>query len=339
MDKKERLYRAIKKKEVDRPPCICPGGMMNSVTKEIIEARGIEFKDAHHDYIAMSKLATDVHDSGYFENFGVPFCMTVEAERFGSKVNFGNNVYEPHVIKYPIESVKDWKQIKKIEFEDSREKVVIDSIKYLKSNNPSVPIIGNITGPISTASSIIEPMNFYKELRKSNIESHEFINFIIDGLKEFIDRQIKAGVDIIAISDPSATGEILGPKLFLEFTVKYINELISYIKKRDIPVIVHICGQMKSVYKEVNKIESDVLSFDSVISIKEAKEKLKGRIIMGNISTYTIEFGERDKIISLTEKALKDGADIISPACGLGMRSPSNNIKAILSTVKLFGGD
>jgi hypothetical protein len=52
---------------------------------------------------------------------------------------------------------------------------------------------------------------------------------------------------------------------------------------------------MKNVYKEVNKIESDVLSFDSIVSISEAKKNLGNRLIMGNVSTYTIEFGEMQK--------------------------------------------
>ncbi len=327
---KERLSKTLIKEEVDRPPCICPGGMMNMVTKELIEEVGIKFPEAHMNAEMMANLAIAVYENGYFENYGVPFCMTIEAEDFGAKVDMGTNIYEPHVVEYMINSVKDWRKVPEINYQQGRAKVVFDAIKLLKLKADDVPIVGNLTGPISTASSIMEPVVFYKQLRKSNHEAHEFLDFITDQLIGFANKQIEAGADIIAISDPSGTGEILGPKLFDEFVVKYINKLIDSIQKQNIGTIVHICGRMTNVYKEVNKINSDALSFDSIVSMKDARENLKDRVLMGNVSTYAIEFGEPEKVARLTQSCVGAGANIISPACGLGMKSPLKNIKAMI---------
>ena len=258
-----------------------------------------------------------------------PFCMTIEAEDFGAKVDMGTSIYEPHVVEYAINSVKEWERASTISFQTGRAKVVIDAIKLLKLKGNDVPIIGNLTGPISTASSIIEPVVFYKELRKSNKEAHKFLDFVTDQLILFEKKQIEAGADIIAISDPSGTGEILGPKLFEEFVVKYINKIIEAMQKENIPTIVHICGQMKNVYSEVNKIKSDVLSFDSIVSISEARKNLGDRLLMGNVSTYAIEFADPKKISELTQKCVEDGSNIIAPACGLGMKSTLKNVKAM----------
>ncbi|WP_425446520.1 methylcobamide:CoM methyltransferase MtbA [Dethiothermospora halolimnae] len=330
---KTRLKKVINREKVDRPPCICPGGMMNMVTTELMEQVGIQFPEAHMDAKMMADLTAAVYENGCFENYGVPFCMTIEAEDFGAKVNMGTNIYEPHVKEYIIDSVKEWEDVNPINYEKGRAKVVIDAIKLLKSKDKEVPIIGNLTGPISTASSIIEPVVFYKELRKKNKEAHEFLDFVTNQLIDFAKKQIEAGADIIAISDPSGTGEILGPKLFEEFAVKYINKLVDSIKEENIGTIVHICGQMKNVYSQVNKIGSDILSFDSIVNINEAKESLGDRLIMGNVSTYTIEFGDKSKVKELTRKCIKDGSDIIAPACGLGMKSPLENVKAMLEAL------
>lgn len=330
---KERLNMVLKKEKVDRTPCICPGGMMNMVTTELVEELGMNFQESHMNAQMMADLATAVYEKGCFENYGVPFCMTVEAEAFGAKVNMGTNIYEPHVVKYPITSVKEWNKISEHDCLQGRAKVVLDAIKLLKSKNNNVPIIGNLTGPISTASSIMEPVTFYKELRKSNNEAHEFIDFVTRQLILFAKKQIESGADIITISDPSGTGEILGPKLFEEFAVKYINKLVDSIKEGNVSTIVHICGQMKNVYQEVNKIRSDVLSFDSIVNIKDARKNLGDRLLMGNVSTYTIEFGEPKKITELTQKCVKDGSNIISPACGLGMKSPLTNVKSMLEAL------
>ncbi len=304
------------------------------ITTEVIEEKGLNFIDAHSDATMMADLAEAVYEKGCFENFGVPFCMTVEAEYFGAEVDLGSNIYEPHVVQYPLNSVTEWERVSKINHESGRSKVVIDAIKILKSRNSKVPIIGNLTGPISTASSIMEPVTFYKELRKKNSKAHEFMAFVTAELLAFAKKQIAAGADIIAISDPSGTGEILGPKLFEEFAVKYINQLVEGIQQEKVGTIVHICGQMKKVYPQVNQIKSDVLSFDSIVSIKEARENLGDRLLMGNVSTYTIEFGDPEKISELTKKSVKDGSNIIAPACGLGMKSPLKNVQAMLEALR-----
>ena len=58
------------------------------------------------------------------------------------------------------------------------------------------------------------------------------MEFITNQLIKFGTAQIEAGADVIAISDPSATGEILGPGFFREFTIKYINRLIDIFREK-----------------------------------------------------------------------------------------------------------
>ncbi len=332
---KQRLLNVLEGESVDRPPCICPGGMMNMITTDLIEQEAIDFYKAHHDPVLMANLAERVVKQECFENYGVPFCMTIEAEGFGAEVTFGTNTVEPHVIKYKITSVDQWRTLPMIDHRKGRSAVVLEAIKLLKARNTSVPIIGNITGPISTASSVMEPVDFYKELRKKNEEAHAYMNLVTESLIEFALLQIESGADIIAISDPSGTGEILGPKFFNEFAVPYLNRIVEAVNDKGIPTIIHICGQMKNVYKEVNQIKSNALSFDAMVNLEEARKELPTRCIMGNLSTYAIEFGSPDKIKSLTELCIKQDVDIVSPACGLGMKSPLENVQEILKTVKV----
>lgn len=333
MTPKERLHLILDGEKADRPACICPGGMMNMVTAELMETVQVYMPEAHSDSRMMADLAKAVYEEGCFENYGVPFCMTVEAEAMGAEVDMGSNVVEPHVIKYPIDKLEDYVSLKKIDKVESREKVAVDAIAILKAETKDVPIVGNLTGPISTATSVIEPTVFYRSLRKKNALAHEYMEYITEHLIVLGKAMIDAGADIIAISDPSGTGEILGPKYFKEFAVTYLNKLIEGIHKENLGIIVHICGHMNPVYKEVDEVRSDALSFDSVVSMKEARENLPDRILMGNVSTYTLEFGEPEKVKTLTKNCIKNGANIISPACGLGMKSPLKNIQVMLSCV------
>lgn len=334
MTEKERLLAALRGTNPERPPCVCPGGMMNMITRELMELCGVYLPEAHNDAAKMAELAYAVYEKGCFENCGVPFCMTVEAEAMGASATMGSDIFEPHITSYAIESVDQWQELKSMDLSTGRAKVVLDAIGLLRSKNSDVPIIGNITGPISTASSVMEPVVFYKQMRKKNATMHEYLHFVTEQLIAFACAQIDAGADVIAISDPSGTGEILGPKFFEEFAVKYINMLIDGIRSRDAGVIVHICGQMHSVYPQINMVSADALSFDSIVDLGHAGRNLPGRVLMGNVSTYALEFADSERVEILTRTCMAKGAGIISPACGLGMKSPISNIKAMLNAVK-----
>ena len=331
---KERLKQILASGDSDRPACICPGGMMNMIIADLMERAGAGWPQAHTDPTQMAKLAAASFEAGCFENVGVPFCMTVEAETLGAKIAMGTKYFEPHVAEYVIESVSQWDRLTPGNFQEGRAKVTLEAIKQLKESFPHVPIVGNVTGPVSTASSLMEPTVFYKELRKKNEEAHRFMRFVTEQITSFANAQLLAGADIIAVSDPSGTGEILGPSLFDEFAVTYINALLDGLVHEKMGTIVHICGQMKSVYKQVSKIGSDVLSFDSIVPMKEAKTNLPGRLLMGNVSTYALEFGTTNKVMELTGLCAASGADILSPACGLGTKTPIRNVRAMLQELK-----
>ncbi len=338
MNPKKRLQMCLNGEKVDRPPCICPGGMMNMVTAELMKETGIYLPEAHTDARKMADLAKAVYEHGCFENCGVPFCMTIEAEEMGATVDLGSEIYEPHVIEYVIDSVAEYRKLTEIDLTQGRAKVVLDALKILKKEVKDVPIIGNLTGPISTASSVIEPVVFYKELRKKNEEAHAYMNFVTEQLISFGRAQVEAGADIVTIADPSGTGEILGPKYFKEFAVKYINQLLDGLEDLHVETIVHICGHMKNVYKEVNEVHSNALSFDSAVPMMDARKNLADRVLMGNVSTYTLEFGSEEAVRGLTGNCIKCGSNIVSPACGLGMSSPLRNIQALLSCVEESDG-
>ncbi|EHQ88506.1 methylcobamide--CoM methyltransferase [Desulfosporosinus youngiae] len=336
MDSKERLLNALKGAKTDRSPCICPGGMMNMVVTALMEKANIRWPEAHTDPVKMAGLAKAVYDYGCFENYGVPFCMTIEAEQLGAVVDLGSTICEPHVTGYVIDNPSQWRELTPFNPYGERTKVVLEAIKILKQAEDHVPIIGNLSGPVSVAASLMEPVNYYKALRRNKEDAHAFMKFVTEALIDFGKAQIEAGADVIAVSDPSGTGEILGPRLFDEYVVTYVNQLIDGLHEMnpELPVIVHICGKMHKVYGELNKIRADAHSFDSVVSIKESKKMMPAKVMIGNVSTYALEFADTDRIRLMTRKVMADGSDIIAPACGLGTKSSLENIQAMLQTVQ-----
>jgi len=332
---KERLLRTLQHRAVDRPPCICPGGMMNMIVEEVMDLAGTTWPLAHSDLQSMVDLAATGYEQGGFENFGVPFCMTVEAEAMGAEVSLGKKIIEPHVTAYPIESVDQWERLRPINVHEGRAKVVIDAIRLLKARNQEVPVIANLCGPVSLASSLVEPMIFYKELYKKSQKAHEMMEFVAENLIVFGRAQIQAGADVLTISDPSGTGEILGLNMFNRFAVPYLNKMLRALKgEQEIGTIVHICGRLQKIYPGIMSIESDAVSFDSITSVKKVAEHVDNKVIMGNVSTFLLEKGNPESVRNAAEQCLKDGVDILSTACGLGPKTRLANIRAMVDTAK-----
>ena len=334
----QRLKKALNKETVDSPPCICPGGMMNMITKGVMESTNVFWPAAHTKPNLLAQLSTAAHDTHCFENYGVPFCMTVEVENMGAKVDLGDMTHEPRVSEYVINSVSECYDLHPMDCSKGRAAIVLEAIELLKTNakNNNIPVIGNLTGPISVASSLMEPTIFYKELRKKKQDAHNFLDFVSDQLLKFGLEQLRAGADVIAISDPSGTGEILGPAMFAEYTVPAINKITQGLRKEfpEAGIIVHICGQMRSVFKPLADVYSQAVSFDAEVSLRNAKENLQEKAIMGNVSTFALEFANPEKITAMTKLCVKNGADIIAPACGMGTCLPLENVQAILAALK-----
>jgi MtaA/CmuA family methyltransferase len=335
MSPKERLARVLGKKSVDRPPVICTGGMMNAAIVEIMQDTGQTLPEAHFDDICMAALAGEVQQATGFENLGIPFCMTVEAEVLGSDIDFGTLACEPKIARevFPSVSAVSYKDIKEM-IRSGRIDPIVQAAHRLAKVYPDIPVIGNLTGPVSTAASIVDPIPFLKELRKSKDDAHRVLDYVTDLLIEFAYVMIDNGVAVISIGDPTATGEILGPKMFAEYPLHYINKIIDAVHQRNVPVIVHICGNMNVVKHLLPEMKADAISTDAMVNLRLLKEEFPQLTTMGNLSTYLLEFGSPEKVAAQARSLVRDGIDIISPACGLSTSTILKNIQAMTGEVK-----
>lgn len=332
---RERLLRTLQKQEVERPPVICPGGMMNSAITEVMDLGGSELPEAHHTWEKMSALSADVQKYTGFENFGIPFCMTVEAEVLGSEINFGSKVCEPKIQKERYASNTEVEFFPPGTMEKSRRVgAVIESIYTLSRKHPDIPVVGSITGPVSTAASLVDPMQFLRELRKKPQAAHRVMQYVTDHLIEYAALMVDNGAAVISIADPTATGEILGPKMFREYALNYINQLTDAVHALGVPVITHICGKLQAVVADCAEFHSDALSVDAFVSLPKIKEAYPHITTMGNMSTFLLQKQDTEAVSRRTEQLLAQGINILAPACGLSTTTPLLNIRAFTETAR-----
>lgn len=332
LTEKERLTAVLAQKQVDRPPVICPGGMMSAATTAVLAGFAHEF---HSKPAVMAKVAEAICRHTGFENLGVPFCMTVEAEAFGSTVDLGNAGVEPCITEYGAQELAAILAAPLPDpVKDGRSPVVLAAIKELAARHAGLPVIGNLTGPVSLATSIIDPLYFFRLMRKTPEQVMDVLHYLTDYLAAFARAQAAAGADVIAIADPTATGEILGNANFRRFVIPLLLRLVREIRQSGAGGIVHICGDATVLLSSLQELTGAALSFDSVVNLAKAKIALGGIPVMGNINTQMLHTGTPNRIAQNTGNLIAQGIDIIAPACGISLATPQSNLAALTDTVK-----
>jgi [methyl-Co(III) methanol-specific corrinoid protein]:coenzyme M methyltransferase len=256
--------------------------------------------------------------------------MTVEAEALGSGIDFGTLECEPKIAREVFPDVESVVFLPKGAVSNSaRAGTVAQSVYTLSRKYPDVPVIGSVTGPISTAASIVDPMTFLKQLRKSREASHRVTDYVTEQLIDYAKLLVENGACVISIADPTATGEILGPRFFGEFAAPYLNKLADAVHALGVPVVVHICGDVNMINDGLSRRRGDAISVDAMVNLQKLKAELGDIVAMGNVSTYLLESGSADSVFKTAERLIGQGIDIIAPACGLSTSTPLANIKAL----------
>jgi [methyl-Co(III) methanol-specific corrinoid protein]:coenzyme M methyltransferase len=105
-------------------------------------------------------------------------------------------------------------------------------------------------------------------------------------------------------------------------------------RRAGLPVIIHICGNVNAIKPIFPELKAEAISLDSVVSLRQLKQEYPALKLMGNVSTYLLEFGQASKVSTATRNLVEEKIEIISPACGLSISTPLTNIQALTTAVK-----
>jgi len=335
MNQTERLLAALRRQPLDRPPVICPGGMMSVATVEAMDLCGCHWPAAHHDLDQMVRLALTVHDEGGLENLAVPFCMTVEAEALGAEVDFGDRLTQPRVIREPFAPSRELLASDLSPIAQSpRAQIVLQAMRQLRAARPDAPLLGNLVGPVSLVASLVQPDRFFKEMIREPQSVREALERVTDLLVAFGREQIGTGADVMVIADPTATGEIVGPRLFEQLVLPPLSRLIHSLREAGPPVILHVCGNLLTLAPLLARTGADCLSVDAIVNLRRLRQRLPHMPLMGNLDALLLEAGPPERIARWTHKTGLPAADIIAPACAVVPTTPLSHLRALAQAAR-----
>jgi [methyl-Co(III) methanol-specific corrinoid protein]:coenzyme M methyltransferase len=335
MTPKERLFNALNDRPIDRTPTFC-SGCSQTVTVESMEAIGVYWPEAHSDPDMMAELSASTYDLTGLEIAGVPYCLSVEAEALGCHTDFGTRRDSiPQVTGTPYTDF-DEVEVPENLLEAKRVPVVLEAISILKEQvGDTLPVVAGMTGPFTLAGHLaaIEPM--LKGLIRKPDKYMGFIELATEIGSIYGRALMEAGADVVSIADPSASSDIISPRMFRGIVKPAITKMVETIGG---PSFLHICGNCTPILGDMAETGVDSISISDKVDARQAKELVSGKAkITGNISTtVTLLLKGPGDVREECVAAIEAGVDILAPSCGIAPVTPNENIKALVEAAKSY---
>lgn len=213
--------------------------------------------------------------------------ILVVPNEMGMKLDF--LVGEGPVFEKPIKNQADLDALLGGEEAASKLTYVYDTIKLIKEQLADDKALIGFTGaPWTLATYMIEgegtkTYNICKKMMYSNPELlHRILAKVTEVVKIYMEKQIKAGIDVVQIFDSWAAA--IEPAKYDEFSWKYMVEIADYLKAKypHIPIIMFPKGIPAFLDKVYGNF--DVFGVDWSTPMGYAKEKLGERyVLQGNM--------------------------------------------------------
>jgi len=120
--------------------------------------------------------------------------------------------------------------------------------------------------------------NLMRNIHKDKASVHAVMEFATELCFDYLEPFIDAGVAMISLADPTASGDLISRDQFIEFSFPYLKRVAEKIRARGVWVTVHICGNTTNRLDRIPETGAQIMSMDYKVNLAEARRILGGKI-------------------------------------------------------------
>jgi uroporphyrinogen decarboxylase len=339
MNSYERVMAVIRGEEPDRVPVI------PAVREWCIRQAGFTFGEvlaSPEKYVFAQYYC--LKEYKYDAVFDL-FAIHAESEALGSMLRISDDM--PPAIIGPI--VQDYsKDLGRLRipnpYKDGRLPQMLSIISRLKELcNGLAPVLGYCQAPFRHAAMLRGLETILRDTKKAPEELRELLDISLTGLIHWGIAVAEAGADIINISDPTVSRDVMSRETWLEFGFPYLKRLVQALKKTGKPLKLHVCGDTTDRMDTFVEAGFNILSLDTKVDFKKAREKVGDSVcLMGNICpNTTLLFGSPEDVEvdskKLIHQAGRSGRFILASGCMLSPDTRGENVQAMVKSAQTHG--
>lgn len=264
--------------------------------------------------------------------------LTVEAEAFGSKIEFAENEL-PHVLERLVRNKEEVKQLRVPDLKAGR------LPEYLKANQLAVrtftdrPVFAGCIGPFSLAGRLYD----MSEIMVAIYIEPDTITALLEKCTAFLLRYCKelkrTGVTGVIMAEPAAG--LLSDEDCQTYSTKYVRQVVEALQDDTFTIILHNCGNTGQCTQAMVDSGAAALHFGNAIDMRQALQACPTDVlVMGNIdpvgilkqSTPEVVY---QKTLELLEQTASAKNYVLSTGCDVPM-VPEANIQAFYQALDHF---
>ena len=328
MTSKERFYALLHEKPADRPAVINP---VSVATTESVTALGMNFSKVHSDAESSAALACYSRDVIGFDSIMPYFSVVAEAAALGAEIRWGDNQTMPsqHGIVF-----NEPEQVKVPEDFLNRTTIrcIIDAIKLISARyRDDALIIGKALGPWTLCLHLYGMENTLIDTIDDRVKLSAMLRALKEFTRVFTEAQLEAGAHMVTIAD-HCTRNLVGPKVYDYFIKSLHRELNEEFPGK---LILHCCGNTEDRVEFFAQAGFPIYHFESANNIENMLRFAGPMKLTGCVNNPSVLLaGTRDDVVKSVEDILHKGIKILSPECAVPMKTPNDNLRAIIDCAR-----
>ncbi len=331
----QRGTAIAKGESADRLPC------NPNIANGVARIYGCKISEFNTDAKTLAKAQIASYRKFGYDSIRIFTDLFPWAEAMGSKVVKPDD----NTVDLAEPAIKNIEEISNLmpadPYKDGRLPVQLDAMKYLVDEvGDEIGCSFGVVGPFTNAFFLFGVEKTLTSIRKNPEVVHRLCRVSMETVKAFVEAGIKIGLTP-SISEPMSSCTVVSPKVFREFSLPYLKELVDFINSKGKGVIIHICGQKNKIWPDLEKLDIAGMSIDNVASIAECKKIMGHKTkILGNVDPGGIMYSGSPLDVRLkTLECIRDGYDspkgyTVMSGCSLPVETSTENIKEMLDTVR-----
>lgn len=211
----------------------------------VIRALNLSVPEVYWNAKSMACLAAAIQEKNNTPFCVLPFCYTTEAENMGGHIICDDENTGPKAREFAYPTVEELARLPDIDFSRGRIHQVLEACKILKAQGKAVAL--ELSGPLTICNNLTDISLVFRAWRKKpDLIEQIFSHLLVQSVAYAREAQ-KAGVDMLCFADPTASIDIIGPKLAQAhaqlFIIPFAQEILPLLDENTIlqlcPKIAH----------------------------------------------------------------------------------------------------
>lgn len=339
MTSKERVTAAISWQKVDRFPVFAGAGGLGA------QLIGRQYnRDFVADGAAMGEAALAAW-STFQDDFVQVYATPALLEAFGASLIWPQNDYPQ--FKEPVIATPT--DVDRLELPDPRRDkymlAVQEAIRIAKKQAGDQILVATIFyGVFNVAARLLGSDKLLISTIRDPDLVHRLCRKIVEGEIRYAEALAEAGAGLIGIGDAMSSPACISPQIYRSLALPYLTEVVQGIRCTGAYAMYHPCGGEYPIIDQVGDTGADLLYFSELVDLGVAQQIfVKRAAVVGGVDPAGVLFQQTPQEIEehvrqlIAGLRLKTGA-IIAPGCSLSPNMPLESIKAMVATVKKYGG-